>query len=74
MANVTLSIKEDLLKESRQYAQKHNTSLNALIRDMLSKIVRKKNKGWPEEFFALADRYKGNSKGKKWSREDLYDV
>lgn len=74
MANVTLSIEDDLLQESRKYAQKHNMSLNGLIRDFLKKMTRKDNPNWPKNFFALADRCKGNSKGAKWKREDLYRV
>ena len=74
MANVTLSIQDDLLEESRKYARKHNMSLNGLIRDFLKKILRKNHHGWQKEFFALADRHAASSKGKKWTREDLYRV
>ena len=72
MTNITLSIEDDLLKESRKYAQKHNMSLNALIRDFLRKMMNKNKSGWQKDFFAMADRCSANSKGKKWTREDLY--
>ncbi len=74
MANVTLSIEDDLLAESRKYAQKHNMSLNGLIREFLRRISRKNSHDWQKEFFAMADRCSANSKGKKWSRESIYRV
>lgn len=74
MANVTLSIHEKLLKESRKYAKKHNTSLNSLIRKLLSHTVTSSSKDWLDECFHLMDKAKADSKGKKWKREDLYDV
>lgn len=36
---ITLSIPEDLLKMSKDYAKKHHISLNQLICDLLSKTV-----------------------------------
>ena len=72
MANITLSIEDELLKESREYAQKHKMSLNALIRDFLKRIMRKNHAGWQKDFFVMADHSTANSKGKKWKREDLY--
>jgi hypothetical protein len=74
MANVTISIDDKLLKEGRKYARMHGTSLNSLIRQLLSKTVAPTSNDWLEECFRLMDRAKGDSKGEKWSREDLYDV
>jgi hypothetical protein len=74
MANVTISIDEELLKEGRRYANMHGTSLNSLIRQLLSKTVTAASNDWLEECFRLMDRAKGDSKGEKWNREDLYDV
>ncbi len=39
MKNVTLSIPDEILRKSREYAQKHGTSLNQMIRDYLSRII-----------------------------------
>ena len=74
MPNITLSLNEELLQAGRRYAHDHNTSLNALVRDLLGKTVKKDSKGGLEEFFRLADENKWSSKGQKWKREDLYDV
>jgi len=74
MSNITISIKDELLKESRRYTKKHNTSLNALIRKLLSKTVISSSNDWFDECFDLMNKANGNSKGKKWKREELYDV
>jgi hypothetical protein len=74
MANITLSIPEDLLKEGRDFAKKKNTSLNALIRDLLRMTIVNKKKGWLQESFKIADRHPASTKGRAWKREDLYDV
>jgi len=74
MPNITISIDERLLKSGRKYAEKHHTSVNALIRNLLENTVRNNSSQWVDEFFALMDRADARSGGKRWKREDLYDV
>ncbi|MFC1886016.1 DUF6364 family protein [Thermodesulfobacteriota bacterium] len=74
MPNITISLDKDLLKAGRQYASEHNTSINALIRKLLEQMVNSESKDWIDECFKLMDRAKVNSKGRRWKREDLYDV
>jgi len=74
MANITISIDEALLKAGRKYAEKHQTSINGLIRKLLEETVESQSKDWLQECFDLMDRAKGNSRGKRWKREELYDV
>lgn len=74
MPNITISIDEDLLKSGRLYAEKHQTSINALIRRLLEKTVRTQSEAWLDECFQLMDRINVNSNGKRWRREELYDV
>ena len=74
MANITLSIPEDLLKQGRDYAKKKNTSLNTLIRNLLKMTIINTKKGWLQETFKMADRTPSSSKGKTWKREELYDA
>ena len=73
MPNITLSIDENLLDAGRKYAQAHNTSLNALMRDLLAKTVIRPPGSRLEEAWRLADKAGVGSKGKKWKREDAYD-
>jgi hypothetical protein len=74
MPNITISLDELLLKSGRQYAEQHQTSINALIRSLLEKTVKNDSTLWIEECFSLMDRAGVHSKGKCWKREDLYDV
>jgi hypothetical protein len=74
MPNVTISIDEELLKSGRQYAEKHHTSVNALIRGLLEQTVKRDSIQWVEECFSLMDRANASSKDTTWRREDLYDV
>ena len=74
MAKITISIDDKLLEEGRKYAQKQGTSLNSLIRQLLSKTVTPPSNDWLEECFRLMDRAQGDSKGEKWSREDVYNM
>jgi len=74
MPNITISINEELLKAGREYAKTHQTSLNALIRNLLTRTVPVKSGEWFDECMSLMDSAQTDSKGKKWSRDDLYDV
>lgn len=37
--NITLSVNKDLVEISRNYAKKHNTTLNSLVREYLKRIA-----------------------------------
>ena len=74
MPNITISMDEKLLKSGRQYAQKNQTSVNAMVRQLLKKTVESDAGQWIEECFSLMDRADANSRGRHWKREDLYDV
>jgi len=74
MKNITLAIDEETLEAGRAYAERHGTSLNALVRDLLRRTVLSHSTDWIDEQFAQMDRMKANSRGKRWRREDLYDV
>jgi len=73
MPNVTISFDEELLSKARQYARKHNLSLNALIRKLLKQTVEPESTDWLEHCFSLMDQAMGDSKGQKWRREELYE-
>ena len=71
MANVTLSIPDDLLNRGRSYAQARGTSLNALVRELLDETVSN-----PESAVdSMVERLRqsaGDSKGVKITREELH--
>ena len=72
MKNLTLSADARLIEEVRRYAAEHHTTLNALIRDHLERLVARKDADWAGVCLKEMAAAKGNSKGKRWTREDLY--
>jgi hypothetical protein len=72
--NLTISLEENLIKASREYAQRNNTSLNAMIQDYLMKTVLKNPNDLAKEMIRLMNEAGGDSKGHNWTREELYDV
>lgn len=75
MPNVTISIPDKVLKSGREYARKRRSSLNALVRELLTKtVLRPASSNWLHECFRFMDRAKADSKGRRWRRSDLYDV
>jgi hypothetical protein len=72
MKNITLALDEETLDAGRDYAQRHQTTLNALVRELLVKTVLADRKAAVCEMLRLMDRHPGNSQGRRWTREDLY--
>lgn len=75
MKNITLAIDDDVLVRARNYAKKHGTTVNAMVRDHLSHLLLQ------EEHIEEARRglleLMDNSTarlgpGYKWNREELY--
>lgn len=73
MPNITISLDQDLLNFGREYAKRHNTSVNALIRKLLEQTVLPQSKDWIERCFEVMDQAEGDSKGISWNRDELYE-
>lgn len=73
MPNVTISLDEETLEASRDYALRHGTSLNALIRRLLEQTVTRRSSDWVEELLAAMDTAEVRSGGRRWTRDELYD-
>ncbi len=73
MKNVTLALDDETLNAGRAYAQRHQTTLNALIRELLEKTVLSDREASIREMFRLMDAYPGNSRGQHWTREELHE-
>ncbi len=74
MKNLTISLDDKLLKQGREYARKHNLSLNRLLRNNLAKTFNPTATQWLDEALIIMDGTKARLKGRKWRREDIYDV
>ena len=73
MRNLTISLDEDLIKAGRRYAKLTGTSINELFRDFLRrKVIGESDSEAADELISALDDAAGNSKGRKWSREDAY--
>lgn len=70
MANVTLSIDDDLLNRGRSYAQTRGTSLNALVRRLLDDAVSSPESS-VDFMIERLRKTSGDSKGVKITREEL---
>jgi len=72
--NITLALDEKIIKKGRQYASKHNLTLNSLVRRLLERTVDTDSSEWLEECFATMDKIDLPAKIQKWHREELYRV
>jgi hypothetical protein len=72
MKNITLAIDEKTLAAGRAYAERHQTTLNALVRDLLARTVHTDRTATAAEMFRLMDNAPGRSRGKRWTREELH--
>lgn len=74
MANLTLSIEDELLQQAREAALRERTSVNALVRDFLTRYVDAKSRRFAalDALDALAERSVSRS-AKRWSREALHE-
>jgi plasmid stability protein len=75
MANLTISIDEEVLRKARIRALEHRTSVNSLVRDYLERYA-----GVGETASALASlrdmataaQASSGSKGRSWTRDELH--
>jgi hypothetical protein len=72
MKNITLALDEETIKAGREYAKRHNLTLNSLVRKLLRQTVAKGSTDWIEEVFALMDKAAVPPRGADWKRKDLY--
>lgn len=72
MKNITLAIDDETLEAGRNYANRHQTTLNSLVRELLARTVLADREALAIEMFRLMDAHPGNSEGKRWTREELY--
>lgn len=73
MRNITLALDEKTIQAGREYARRHNMTLNSLIRKLLQQTVSKGSKDWIQECYSLMDEVKvPRDAPRRWKRGDLY--
>ena len=75
MANLTITLDDDLLKRARIRALEQGTSVNAVIREYLeayagAKAIREKAVNHLLELSRRADSRRG---GRRWTRDELHE-
>ncbi|MHB8840004.1 MAG: DUF6364 family protein [Gemmatimonadaceae bacterium] len=73
MKNITLALDEATIEAGREYAARHQTTLNGLVRDLLARAVLTDRQASLAEMFRLMDAFAGHSGGARWTRDDLYE-
>ena len=76
--SITLSVPPAIVQEARIYAESQGTSLNARVRDFLSRVVagEQRRREAARIFRMVADSVRGRRKarrGYRFSRADAYD-
>jgi hypothetical protein len=75
MKNITLSVDEDILAAARRHAAEHDSTVNALVRDYLTKLAAYESRAdrARARLRQLSAQSAGRLGKKTWSREDLHD-
>jgi hypothetical protein len=73
MKNITLSIPDDLLAKSREYAKAHGTTLNQMVRDLLKRNVASQSGSVAQSIITHAQKTGVAMNGYKWTRDDAYE-
>ncbi len=76
MANLTVTVKDQVLKRARIRALENGTSVNALVSDYLEQYAGVGASAQAlVEFLEIAERSRASSgpRGRAWRRDDLYD-
>ena len=75
MANLTLTIDDDVLRKARIRAAQEGTSVNAIVRERLERYAgtRDDRLRAAEAILDLARTAGAASDGASWTRDDLYE-
>lgn len=75
MANLTVTIEEDVLRRARIRALELGTSVNRLLADYLRAFATDEQVQATAEFLRLSDRDDAGSGpgGRRWTRDELYE-
>lgn len=73
MKNVTLALDEETLEAGRDYALRHKTTLNNLVRELLRRTAVANRKAAADEMIRLMSKHAGKSSGQRWTRAELYE-
>lgn len=75
MANITLSVEDEILAAVRRYAVERNSTINALVREYLTNIAQHHDRARRARarLRQLSKKSQGQLGNRTWRREDLHD-
>ncbi|MCB9685793.1 MAG: hypothetical protein H6735_12195 [Alphaproteobacteria bacterium] len=74
MANLTITVDEDLLRRARIRALEHGTSVNAVLRDYLAAWAADPDaQRVTDEILDASLRSTSGRGGRRWTRDDLHE-
>ena len=75
MANLTITLDDDLLRRARIRAAERGTSVNAVLREHLNAWagVQHERQRAIDSFLEAARRSRASSGGRKWTRDELHE-
>lgn len=76
MTNLTLTVDETLLRKARILALERGTSVNALVREFIEKLIQDsaRSEDKAQQFAAFAEQGKVASFGFKMTRQEMYET
>jgi hypothetical protein len=75
MANITLSVDEQVLATVRRYAVDHETTVNGLVRDFLTSLATREDRARRarRRLLLLSDRSSARLGTRSWTRDELHE-
>ncbi len=73
MRNITLSFPDEVVERGREYARRRGMSLNGLVREALRRMIETEERAATDALFTALDAAGGDSHGRTWNRDELYD-
>lgn len=75
MANLTITVSDEVLRDARLRALERGTSVKALLRDYLEEFAgtRSEQQQAIRRVTERAARSSGGSRGRRWTRDELHE-
>ena len=78
MANLTISVDDEVLKRARVRALEENTSVNAVLGGYLKEYacldrIQRNRLAALGRLLEIADQHRIDRGGRRWNRDELYD-
>jgi hypothetical protein len=73
MKNTTISLDEITLELAKKAASVRGLSFNAYIKELLDASLQNQPQKIVEELIDLSKKIQGDSKGKSWSKDQIYE-